>query len=84
MDLLHQSIQKQLNTIQTTPSIISSKIASDSPERPKVQTPVWVAESKVTGEKTLQKFHSKTKHFDLEGKVSYNSFDINIELIDGF
>ena len=81
MDILRQSLQKQnLNTIQTTPSTIPS----DSPERPKVQTPAWVVESKAIEEKTVQKFNSKTKQTELEGKVSYNSFDSNIELMDGF
>ena len=41
-------------------------------------------ESKAIGEKTVQKFNSTTKQTELEGKVSYNSFDSNIELIDGF
>ena len=71
MDIPHQSLQKQnLNKNQTTPSTIPS----DSPERPKVQTPAWVAENKTTGEKTVQKFNSTT----------YQSFDSNSELIDGF
>ena len=48
-------LQKQnLNTIQITPSTIPSTthltIPSDSPERPKVQTPAWVVESKAIGE----------------------------------
>ena len=72
--ILYQSLQKQnLNTIQTTPSIIPSAtpsaIPSDSRERPKVQTPAWFAESKATGEKTVQKFNSTTKQTELEGKV---------------
>ena len=75
-----------MNTIQTTPSIIPSAtpsaIPSDSRERPKVQTPTWFAESKATGEKTVQKFNSTTKQTELEGKVSYNCFDCSIELID--
>ena len=41
-------------------------------------------ESKAIGEKTVQKFNSTTKQAELEGKVSYNSFDFNIELINGF
>ena len=41
-------------------------------------------ESKATGEKTIQKFKSKTKQNDLEGKVSHNSFDTKIQQIDGF
>ena len=89
MDILRQSLQKQnLNTIQTTRSIIHSTtpstIPSDSPERPKVQTLAWVAENKATGEKTVRKFNSTTKQTELEGKVSFNSFDSNIELIDDF
>ena len=89
MDILRQSLQKQnLNTIQTTPSTIPSTtpltIPSDSLERPKVQTPAWVVESKAIGEKTVRKFNSTTIQTELEGKVSYNSFDSNIELIDGF
>ena len=85
MDILRQSLQKQnLNTIQATPSIIPSTIPSDSPERPKVQTPAWVAESKATREKTVRKFNSTTKQTELDGKVSYNSFDSNIELIEYF
>ena len=84
MDILRQSLRKQnLNTIQTTPPTISSTTPSDSPECPKVQTPAWVVESKTIGEKTVQKFNSTTKQTELEGKVSYNSFDSNIELIDG-
>ena len=75
MDILHQSLQKlNLNTIQTTPSTIPSTtpltIPSDSPEHQKAQTPVWVVESKATGEKTIRKFNSTTKQTDLEGKVS--------------
>ena len=87
-----------MNTIQTTPSTIPSTtpltipstapltIPSDSPERPKVQTPAWVVESKATGERTVPKFNSTTKQteFKGEGKISYNSFDSNIELIDDF
>ena len=89
MDILHQSLQKQsLNIIQTTPSTIPSTtpftMPSDSPERQKVQTSAWTAESKATGEKTVRKFNSTTKQTELEGKVSYNSFDSNIELIHGF
>ena len=87
MDILHQSLQKQnLNTIQTTRSTIHSAtpstIPSDSPKRPKVQTLAWVAENKATGEKTVRKFNSTTKQTELEGKVSFNSFDSIIELID--
>ena len=86
MDILRQSLQKQnLNTIQTTRSTIhstTSTIPSDSPKRPKVQTLAWVAENKATGEKTVRKFNSTTKQTELEGKVSFNSFDSNIELID--
>ena len=85
MDILHQSLQKQnLNTMQTTCLTIPSTIPSDSPERPKVQTPAWVAENKGPGEKTVWKFNSTTKQTELEGKVSYNSFDSNIELVDDF
>ena len=89
MDILRQSLQKQnLNTIQTTSSTISSTtpltIPSDSPEHPKVQTPAWVVESKTVEEKTVRKFNNTTKQTKLEGKVSYNSFDSNIELIDSF
>ena len=85
MDILRQSLQKQnLNTMQTTRSTIPSTIPSDSPERPKVQTPAWVAENKGPGEKTVWKFNSTTKQTELEGKVSYNSFDSNIELVDDF
>ena len=77
-----------LNTVQSTTSIIPSTtpltIPSDSPERPKVQRPAWIAESKAIGEKTVLKFKSTTKQTELEGKVSYNSFDSNIELINGF
>ena len=77
-----------LNTVQSTPSIIPSTtpltIPSDSPERPKVQTPARTAESKATGEKTVLKFKSTTKQTELEDKVSYNSFSFNIELINGF
>ena len=36
------------------------------------------------GEKTIQNINSKTKQADLEFKVSYNSFDTNIELIHSF
>ena len=76
-----QFLQKQnFITVQT----ISSTIPSDSPECPKVQTPVLVAESKTTEEKTVRKVNSKTKQTDSEGKVSYNPFDSNIELIDAF
>ena len=74
--------------MQTTPSPIPSTIPSDLPERPKVQT-AWVAENKTTGEKTVRNFNSTTKNFnsttkqtELEGKVSYNSFDSNIEVVD--
>ena len=89
MDILRQSPQKQsLNTMQTTRSTIHSTtpstISADSPERPKVQTSTWVAENKATGEKTVSKFNSTTKQTELEGKVSYNFFDSNIELIDDF
>ena len=81
MDILRQYLQKQnLDTIQTTPSTIPS----DSPGRPKVQTPAWAAESKATGEKTVWKFSSTTKQTELKGKVSYNPFNSNIELIDDF
>ena len=80
--------------MQTTPSPIPSTtpltIPSDLPERPKVQT-AWVAENKTTGEKTVRNFNSTTKNFnsttkltELEGKVSYNSFDSNIEVVDDF
>ena len=66
MDILRQFLQKQnLDTMQTTRSTIDSTIpstiASDSPERPKVQTPAWVVENKGTGEKTVRKFNSITK-----------------------
>ena len=44
-----------------------------------------------TGEKTVRNFNSTTKTFnsttkqtELEGKVSYNSFDSNIEVVDDF
>ena len=77
-----------MNTIQATPSTIPSTtpstILSDSPERPKVQTTAWVAESKTTGEKTVRKFSSTTKQTEVEGKVSYNSLDSNLELLDDF
>ena len=73
-----------MNTIQTTPSTISSKnpliVPSDLPERPKVQTSGWVVQTKVTGENTDRKFYSTTKQTELEGKVSDNSFDSNIKL----
>ena len=73
--------------MQTTPSPIPSTtpltIPSDLPERPKVQT-AWVAENKTTGEKTVRNFNSTTKQTELEGKVSYNSFDSNIEVVDDF
>ena len=87
MDILHQSLQKQnLNTKETTRSTIYSTIPStiplDSPQRPKVQIPAWIAENKATGEKTVRKFNSTTKQTELEGKV--NSFDSNIEQIDDF
>ena len=70
----------------------SSTIPSDSPESPKVQTPAWVAENKATGEKTVWKFDSTAKQTELEGKVSYNSFNsiffrfdsIYVELTDDF
>ena len=55
-----------------------------SPERPKVQTPAWVVESKATGKKTARKLNSTTKQTELEGKVSYNSFHPSIKLIDNF
>ena len=85
MDILHQSLEKQnLNTMQTTRSTIPSTIPSDSPERPKVQTPAWVAENKATGEKNIRKFNSAAKQTELQGKFSYNSFDSNIEQIDDF
>ena len=70
MDILHQSLEKKrkkkkLNTIQSIPSTIRStiplKIPSDSPERPKVQTPAWIAESKAILEKAVLKFNSTTK-----------------------
>ena len=53
MDILHQSLQKQnLNTMETTRSTIystiPSTIPSDSPQRPKVQIPAWIAENKAT------------------------------------
>ena len=71
MDILCQSLQKQnLNTMQITHSTIYSTILStifsDLPERPKVQIPAWVAENKVTGEKTIQQFNSTTKQTELE------------------
>ena len=47
---------------------------------PKSTTPAWVVETKVTGENTDRKFYSTTKQTELEGKVSYNSFDSNIKL----
>ena len=57
--------KKKLNTIQSTPSTIPStillKILSDSPKRPKVQTPAWIAESKAILEKAVLKFNSTTK-----------------------
>ena len=58
MDILRQSLQKQnSNTMQTTRSTIysttPSTTASDSPERPKVQTTAWVVENKATKEKTV-------------------------------
>ena len=89
MDILRHSLQKQnLNTLQTTHSTIfsttPSAIPSDSPERPKVQTPEWVAENKATGEKTVPKFNSTAKKTEIQGKVSYNFFDSNIEQIDDF
>ena len=66
MDILCQSLQKQnLNIMQITHSTIYSTILStilsDLPERPKVQILAWVAENKVTGEKTIQQFNSTTK-----------------------
>ena len=74
-------MQKTRSTIySTTPSTI----LSDSPERPKVQTPAWVAENKATGEKNIRKFNSAAKQTELQGKFSYNSFDSNIEQIDDF
>ena len=87
MDILRQSLQKQnLNTMQTTRSTIystaPSTIPSDSPEHPKVQTLAWFAENKATGEKTVPKFNSTSKQNEIQGKVSYNSFDSNIEQID--
>ena len=89
MNILRQSLQKQnLNTMQKTRSTIysttPSTILSDSPERPKVQTPAWVAENKATGEKNIRKFNSAAKQTELQGKFSYNSFDSNIEQIDDF
>ena len=89
MNILCQSLQKQnLNTTQTIPSTIPPTtpltIHSDLPERLKVQTPAWVMESKAIREKTVRKFNSTTKQTELEGKVSHNSFDSNIELIVGF
>ena len=89
MDILCQSLQKQnLISIQKTPLAIPSTtpltIPSDSLERPKEQIHVCVAESKATEEKNVQKFNSKTKQTDLEGTVSYNSFDSKIKLVDGF
>ena len=79
--ILCQSLQKQnLNTIQTTPSIIPSAtpsaIPSDSRERPKVQTPAWFAESKATEEKTVQKFNSTTKQTELAKKGYPFKFDL--------
>ena len=86
MDILHQ--KQNLSAMQTTRSTIhstiSSTIPSDSPECRKVQTPAWVAENKGTGEKTVQKFNITTKQTESEGKVLYNSFDSNIELVDDF
>ena len=89
MDIPSQSLQKQnLNAIQTTastiPSTIPVTILSDSPERPKVKTPAWAAESKATGKKTVRKFNSTISQTELEGKVQCNYFDSNIEPIDGF
>ena len=49
-----------------------------------IETPAWVVESKATGEKTVREFNSTTKQIELEGKVSYYSFDSNIKLADGF
>ena len=86
IDILHQ--KQNLNTMQTIRSTIhstiSSIIPSDSPECPKVQIPAWVAENKGTGEKTVRKFSITTKQTESEGKVLYNSFDSNIELVDDF
>ena len=53
-------------THSTIYSTILSTILSDLPERPKVQIPAWVAENKVTGEKTIQQFNSTTKQTELE------------------
>ena len=82
IDILRQSLQKQnLNTIQTIPSTIPSTtplaIPSDSPERPKVQTLHGLRRGR-----PLEKRLSES--LTAQGKVSYNSFDSNIELIDGF
>ena len=57
-------------TRSTIYSITPSKIPSDSPERPKVQTPAWVAENKATGEKTVRKFNSKTEQAELQDMIS--------------
>ena len=63
-------------TYSTIHSTIPSTILSDSPERPKVQRPAWVGENRSTGEKAVGKFNSTTKETELEGKISYNSFDL--------
>ena len=57
-------------TRSTIYSITPSTIPSDSPERPKVQTPAWVAENKATGEKTVRKFNNKTKQAELQDIIS--------------
>ena len=89
LNILRQSLQKQnLITVQTTclktSSTTTLTIPSDSRERPKVQAPVWIAESKVTEVKAIRKFNSKTKQTVLAGKFSHNSFDNNTELTDSF
>ena len=74
-----------MNTIQTTLSTLSSTthlaFPSDSAEHPKIQTPTWVAENKATGENTVWKFNNTTKQTELKGKVLYDSFDSNSELM---
>ena len=87
MDILCQSLKKKTkfnynsnNTFNNPFNDLFNNI-SDSPERPKLQTSVWVAGSKATGKNTFPKFNSKAKQTDSEGKVSYNSFDSNIKLM---
>ena len=80
METLRQSLQKQdLNTIQTTPSVVEGQQL--------LQESLQIHQN-VQKYRHLhglrRKFNSTTKQTELEGKVSYNSFDSNIELIDDF